>query len=121
MNLLALLGWHPGNNQELFTKEELIEAFSLEKVNKSGAKFDPDKAKWFNQQYLRETSNADLAKMFEKEISIHIGKEASRNTAGLEWGQYVEGVCHLIKESFPFCKWDLDSIRFFLFCCSEYV
>jgi glutamyl-tRNA synthetase len=68
VNLLALLGWHPGNYQELFTKEELIEAFSLEKVNKSGAKFDPDKAKWFNQQYLRKTSNADLAKLFSKRV-----------------------------------------------------
>jgi glutamyl-tRNA synthetase len=108
------LGWHPGNNQELFTKEELIDAFSLEKVNKSGAKFDPDKAKWFNQQYLRKTINADLAKMFEKEIAFHIGTEMSRNAAGDEWGKYVEGVCHLIKEKAHFVSefWSIGSFFF---------
>ncbi len=117
VNLLALLGWHPGNNQELFTKEELIEAFSLEKVNKSGAKFDPDKAKWFNQQYLRKASNADLATMFEKEISSHIGKDTlSLKGESKEWGRgnYVEGVCHLIKEKAHFVNefWSIGSFFF---------
>ncbi|HTB32019.1 MAG TPA: glutamate--tRNA ligase family protein, partial [Bacteroidia bacterium] len=115
VNLLALLGWHPGNNQELFTKEELIEAFSLEKVNKSGAKFDPDKAKWFNQQYLRKTSNADLANMFEKEIINHIEKEVlSPLGERTEWGKYVEGVCHLIKEKAHFVSefWEIGGFFF---------
>lgn len=117
VNLLALLGWHPGNNQELFTKEELIEAFSLEKVNKSGAKFDPDKAKWFNQQYLRKTSNADLAMIFEKEISSHIGTDTlSLKGESKEWGggKYVEGVCHLIKEKAHFVSefWDIGGFFF---------
>jgi glutamyl-tRNA synthetase len=53
MNMLAFLGWNPGTQQELFTKEELITDFSLERVSKSGAKFDFEKAKWFNQQYIK--------------------------------------------------------------------
>jgi glutamyl-tRNA synthetase len=116
VNLLALLGWHPGNNQELFTREELIEAFSLEKVNKSGAKFDPDKAKWFNQQYLRMTSNADLAKLFEKKISSHLRTEVLSPSEGerKDRGLYIEGVCHLIKEKAHFVSefWDIGGFFF---------
>ncbi|MEZ5008394.1 MAG: glutamate--tRNA ligase [Chitinophagales bacterium] len=57
VNMLAFLGWNPGTEQELFSREELINAFTLERINKSGAKFDFEKAKWFNQQYLKDTSN----------------------------------------------------------------
>ncbi len=61
INFLALLGWNPGGEQELFDSVQLIELFSLEKINKSGAKFDIEKAKWFNQQYLKQLSNEDIA------------------------------------------------------------
>ena len=61
LNFLAMLGWNPGNNQEMFTMEELINEFSLEKINKSGAKFDINKAKWFNQQYLKQKPDSFLA------------------------------------------------------------
>ncbi len=64
VNMLAFLGWNPGTEQELFSMEELIEAFSLEKVHKAGAKFDPEKTKWFNQQYLRKQKNEDIAERF---------------------------------------------------------
>ncbi|MDY0201413.1 MAG: glutamate--tRNA ligase [Tenuifilaceae bacterium] len=66
VNLLALLGWNPGTDQELLCMDELVEIFSLERVNKSGAHFDPEKAKWFNHQYLIKTSDAELAKEFDK-------------------------------------------------------
>jgi glutamyl-tRNA synthetase len=59
--MLALLGWNPGDNREILSKEELIKEFSFERVNKSGAKFDPEKTKWFNQQYLRMRTNEELA------------------------------------------------------------
>jgi len=59
--MLALLGWNPGTTQEIFSMEELIQAFSLEKVGKSGSKFDPEKTRWFNAQYLRSKSNEELA------------------------------------------------------------
>ena len=61
-NMLAFLGWNPGTTQELFTMKELISSFSLDRVGKAGAKFDFDKTKWFNQQYLRGQSSDDLAR-----------------------------------------------------------
>ncbi|NBW30878.1 MAG: glutamate--tRNA ligase, partial [Flavobacteriales bacterium] len=61
INMLSFLGWNPGTTQEIFSLEELTEAFSLERVAKAGAKFDPDKTKWFQQNYLRAQSNEDLA------------------------------------------------------------
>ena len=65
-NFLAFLGWNPGDNRELFEMEDLINSFSLEKVGKSGAKFDFEKAKWFNQQYLRKKDKQELANDFSK-------------------------------------------------------
>ena len=64
INMLALLGWNPGTEQELFTIDELIEAFSLERVGKAGSKFDPEKAKLFNHQYLIHKSNEEIASIF---------------------------------------------------------
>jgi len=64
VNLLALLGWNSGTEQELFSMDELIELFSIERVNKSGARFDPEKAKWFNHQYLIRKTDKELAEMF---------------------------------------------------------
>ena len=61
VNMLALLGWNPGTEQEIFSMEELCEQFSLDKVSKSGARFSPDKAKWFNAQYMRAASDEFLA------------------------------------------------------------
>lgn len=64
VNLLALLGWNAGTDQELFSMPELIESFSLERVVKSGARFDPEKAKWFNRNYMQQKSDAELASLF---------------------------------------------------------
>jgi glutamyl-tRNA synthetase len=63
VNFLALLGWNPGTTQELFTMEQLVEAFSLERISKAGARFDIQKAQWFNQQYLRAKPVEELAAM----------------------------------------------------------
>lgn len=68
INMLALLGWHSSGNQELFTLDEMVKEFSLERVSKSGAKFDPEKTKWFNQQYLRKRSDVELAKAWMPEL-----------------------------------------------------
>lgn len=64
INMMALLGWNPGSEQEIFSLEELIEAFSFERVNKAGARFDPAKAQWFNHQYLIRKSDEELAGLF---------------------------------------------------------
>ena len=61
LNILAFLGWNPGTEQEIFSKEELINKFSLENVGKAGARFDPEKAKWYNQQYLKNKPDNELA------------------------------------------------------------
>lgn len=62
VNFLAFLGWNPGTEQELFSLEELIDTFSIDRINKAGTKFDFDKAKWFNQQYIKQTSSEVFAK-----------------------------------------------------------
>jgi glutamyl-tRNA synthetase len=75
VNFLALLGWNDGTDKEIYTLEELVEAFDLNRVHKAGAKFDPEKNKWFNHQYLIKQKDEDLAKAFtpilnEKGITI---------------------------------------------------
>jgi glutamyl-tRNA synthetase len=65
VNMLALLGWNPGTEQEIFSLEELVEAFDLSRVNKAGAKFDPEKTKWFQQKYMQEKSDSELAILFK--------------------------------------------------------
>ena len=64
INFLALLGWHGTGDQELYSMDELVAQFSLDRVSKSGAKFDYEKGKWFNHQYLQLRSNEELAEMF---------------------------------------------------------
>ena len=79
VNFLALLGWNDGTEKELFSLEELVQNFDLNRVHKAGAKFDPEKNKWFNHQYLMQQSDVDLAKAFspilkEKGITIEENK-----------------------------------------------
>jgi glutamyl-tRNA synthetase len=99
VNLLALLGWNPGTEQELMTMDELVALFSLERVNKSGARFDPEKAKWFNQQYLRRHSDAGLATLF---IPVLASKGINAQTAT------VEKIVALVKDRVNFVNelWD---------------
>ena len=104
VNFLAFLGWNPGTEQEIFSLEELIEAFDLSKVNKAGARFDPDKIKWFNHHYMQEQSNDDLAEAFKqnhdslKDIDVN----------------YISMVVGLIKERATFVNdfWDLSNFFF---------
>ena len=71
INMLALLGWNSGTEQEIFNMDELIRLFSIEKVNKSGARFDPEKAKWFNQQYLKNMPNSKLVNIIKPYLAEH--------------------------------------------------
>ena len=105
LNLLAFLGWNPGTTQEIFSKAELVDAFSLERVSKSGAKFDQNKAKWYNQQYVRHTDNAVLCEELKKILS-------SKSLTFSD--DYVLAVCGLIKEKISFIKelWDVGSYFF---------
>jgi glutamyl-tRNA synthetase len=69
VNMLAFLGWNPGTEQELFSLQELIQEFDLKRVNKAGAKFDPEKTKWFQQQQLQKVDSAILSQQFETILS----------------------------------------------------
>ncbi|HIP26403.1 MAG TPA: glutamate--tRNA ligase [Flavobacteriaceae bacterium] len=112
INMLAFLGWNPGTEQEIFSLEELIKAFSLEKVNKAGARFDLDKTKWFQQQYLQSKSDEELVKLFnpiiDKNLEGHGFVFADFNT------EYRTKVIGLIKERATFVNdfWDLSSFFF---------
>jgi len=99
INILALLGWNPGNNEELFSVDQLAELFSFERVHKSGAKFDPEKAKWFNQQYLRAKSDHELSQVF-KPILKEKGFEKD--------DAFMIDFCKLVKEKVQFVHefWD---------------
>jgi len=71
INMLALLGWNPGTEQEIFSMDELIKAFSIDRVGKSGSRFDPEKAKWFNHHYLQNKTNSQLAIEFREYLRPH--------------------------------------------------
>ena len=105
VNMLALLGWNPGTEQELFSMEELIAGFSLDRVSKSGARFQPDKAKWFNAQYMHHKSDAELAVLYQPILREH-GIEVSDEVAGK--------VAGIMKERATFIGdlWDLTSYFF---------
>ncbi|RKR14807.1 glutamyl-tRNA synthetase [Maribacter vaceletii] len=105
VNFLALLGWNPGTEQEIFSLEELVNEFSLERVNKSGARFDPDKTKWYNQNYLQEANNQKLAQLFQPIVAAQ-GIESK--------AEYLEKVVSLIKERAVFVKdfWNLSDYFF---------
>jgi len=107
MNMLAFLGWNEGegSEKEIYSLDELIEAFSLEHVSKGGAKFDPEKTKWFQHHYLQEENNIDLARKF---LLVLNKKEVDSNLP------YVEEVVKTIKERATFVSdfWDLSSFYF---------
>lgn len=83
INMLAFLGWNPGTQQEIFSLEELANAFTLDRVSKAGAKFDPDKTKWYQQQYLRNKSNEELAQILFEQTDGKYSTEQLITIAGL--------------------------------------
>jgi glutamyl-tRNA synthetase len=87
INFLALLGWNDGTEQEIFSLAELIEKFDLKRIHKSGAKFDPEKNKWFNHQYLQKQSDESLAKAFKiilEEKGISTSLDITRVVASIK-------------------------------------
>lgn len=108
INMLAFLGWNPGTEQELFSLEELVNTFSLERVSKAGAKFDADKTRWFQQQYLRAENNEELAEkvkgLLEESYDI----------------SYLVKVCELMKERATFVKDIVEDGAYFFNAPTEY-
>ena len=109
INMLAFLGWNPGTEQEIFSLDELIKSFSLERVSKSGAKFDLDKTKWFQQQYMQGADDGEIAKIFENVIL-----SKAKNLINHKDITYITKVVSLIKERATFVSdlWDLGHYFF---------
>jgi glutamyl-tRNA synthetase len=102
-NMLAFLGWNPGTAQEIFSMDDLVETFTLDRVGKAGAKFDFDKTKWFNQQYLRAKDGEALAAMLSASVA-----DAQATDQG-----FLAEVCELMKERATFINDIWDSSQFF--------
>ena len=123
INFLALLGWNAGTEQEIFSLSELIEAFTLERVHKSGARFDPEKTKWYNHQYLQKKDGAELAQLFSPILKDKLQHQLSQGSDLLqdELGQktgaesvYLKKVVALVKERATFVSdfWELSNYFF---------
>lgn len=111
INFLAMLGWNPGNDQEIMPIGDLIALFALDKCSKSGAKFDYEKAKWFNHQYIQLKSNEEIAALFIpllKEKGVSASKEL------------IVKVVSLVKERVSFIKELWDQSAFFFVAPSSY-
>jgi glutamyl-tRNA synthetase len=126
INFLALLGWNPGTEQELFTIDQLTEAFSLERINKAGAKFDISKAQWFNQQYLRLKPESELAEYLLSSLrarGIACSREKAIQVATLlrdrvtypqdlwTMGQYLFEQPAVFDSSVASKRWNQDIVR----------
>ena len=131
VNLLAMLGWNPGDDREMFTLPELVQAFSLDKVQKAGAKFNPEKAKWYNKEYLRLKTDAELTDLFIPILESHgmkvvdcpcqaLTAGAAFEGAGADFRnhiftrEYVQDVVALVKERASFVS-DFWTIASYLF------
>lgn len=105
VNMIALLGWNPGNDQEILSMDDLINLFSLDKVGKSGSRFDPEKAKWFNAHYLKLTPSAELAISFDKVLK----------SKGIDVSfEKVTAICEIVKDRATFINdfWELSKYFF---------
>ncbi len=104
VNMLALLGWNPGTEQELFSLEQMAQLFSLDRINRAGARFDPQKARWFNHQYLQQKSLGEITDLFMAELTARgIATDPS----------YAEKVVALTRERVDFVKELWDEAYFF--------
>ncbi|PHR73230.1 MAG: glutamate--tRNA ligase [Lutibacter sp.] len=124
LNFLAFLGWNPGTEQEIFSLQELVESFDLDRVNKSGARFDPDKTKWYNQQYLQSKSDGELAKIYASKLNVILNECEESKMRSFDFAQddkkYLLKIVGLIKERATFVNdfWDLS--KFFFVAPTEY-
>ena len=123
INFLALLGWHGSGDQEMYTMDELIKDFSLDRVSKSGAKFDYEKGKWFNHQYLQLRSNEELAEMFkpvlkEKLSSFYSQQDDCPQLSTLN--SQLPTIVGLVKDRVNFVPELWEQVNFFFVAPTEY-
>ena len=110
INMLALLGWNEGTDREIYTMDELIQAFSLEKVGKSGSRFDPEKARWFNQQYVHALSDEDFFEYVRPVLQAE----------GFPTDDYARRVCALVKERCSFASDIVEHAGYFFRAPQQY-
>ena len=111
VNILALLGWNPGTEQEILSMDELIKLFNIAHISKSGAKFNVEKAKWFNHEYMQMHSDEEVADMFQPILDEH-GVKAEH--------EYVVKVCGMMKERISFISEMWDTTSYFFVAPTEY-
>ena len=116
INFLALLGWNPGTAQELFGLNELVAAFELERVQKSGARFDPEKTKWFNQQYLQMSTAANILPEFKKGLLAAFGAAAMENKSD----NALQTIIGMVKERASFAQELIGLSAYFFADPTEY-
>lgn len=123
INFLAFLGWNPGTEQEIFSLNELINAFSIERINKAGAKFDIQKAQWFNQQYIKATPNDVLASQLLKESGQSVSMETALKIVSImkeratfpqdiwEQGAFLFSAPQVFDDSVVNKKWNDEAVK----------
>ena len=111
VNILALLGWNPGTEQEILSMDDLIKLFNISHISKSGAKFNVEKAKWFNHEYMQMHSDEEVAQMFQPTLDEH-GIKAEHD--------YVVKVCGMMKERISFISEMWDTTSYFFVAPTEY-
>ena len=112
INFLALLGWHGTGDKELYTMDELIKEFSLDRVSKSGAKFDYEKGKWFNHQYLQLKSDEEIAELFMPVLESKVESEKTKAE--------VAKIVGLVKDRVNFVPELWEQVNFFFIAPTEY-
>ena len=114
INFLALLGWNDGTEKEIFSLAELAESFDLSRVHKAGAKFDPEKNKWFNHQYLQKQSDESLTILFKKELEKKTTDSSFLGMTNLDDMTKLTKIVSLIKERANFVSefWELSDYFF---------
>jgi glutamyl-tRNA synthetase len=110
VNMLAFLGWNPGTEQEIFTELELIDAFSIEHIGKSGAKFDFEKAKWFNAEYIKKLTDEELAALLNVTVDAKFGKQED---------SYLLKAVGLVKERLVFLN-DIEQFSYLFQATEKY-
>ncbi len=126
INFLALLGWHGTGDQEMYTMDQLIKEFSLDRVSKSGAKFDYEKGKWFNHQYLQLRSNEELAEMFrpvlDEKLSTIQTKTQSQTISNKDAvsNHQLAKIIGLVKDRVNFVPELWEQANFFFVAPTEY-
>ena len=114
INFLALLGWNPGNDQEIMSLDELVKLFDLHRCSKAGAKFDYEKARWFNHEYILKKDDAEIAELFKPVLSAH-GVDVSAYSDA-----YLTSVVSLVKSRVNFVKELWEQSRFFFVAPDTY-